>query len=53
MVAGAKPALQPVGGNNLKPQPPHDLKPPNFIQKIVHKLSEIFAHNERLGGPTR
>lgn len=49
MAAGAKPALDPNVDGKTEAQDTPALKPTSLKDRIIHKLTEIFEHNERLG----
>jgi hypothetical protein len=53
MAAGAKPALDALadGTNEAKNEAvqPTEAKPVTLKDRIIHKLTEIFEYNERLG----
>ncbi len=49
MATGAKPALDPNVKTQAEGAERSDTKPTTFVQKIIHQLTKIFEHNERLG----
>jgi hypothetical protein len=52
MAAGAKPALDPNVTDQASSTEASAQKPVTILEKIVHRLTQIFEYNERLG-PTR
>jgi hypothetical protein len=49
MSAGAKPALDSLNENKKEAAATTDVKPLTLKDRILHVLSQIFEHNERLG----